>query len=259
MPSVLVFDSGLGGLTVRQEILALMPEVTCHYMMDTARFPYGLQPADRLIEAIPQILLNAVEAERPDAVVIACNTASTLALQHVRAVLDIPVIGTVPAVKPAAAIAGNRPIAVLGTPLTVKSAYLDQLVSDHAQGIEVLRHGSAELVTMAEQYFLTGNRPDPAALGKALGPLIDRPDLAAIVLSCTHFPLLKEDIAELLPDGVQLVDSGAAIARQVQRVISEAPTDSIAQPQAIATAPVCESMRQALQHHCSFENVRVML
>jgi glutamate racemase len=147
-------------------------------------------------------------------VVIACNTASTIALPAVRAALDLPVVGTVPAIKPAAARSRTRTIGVLGTDATVRQAYVDDLAARFAADCRVVRHGSGALVALAEAK-LAGAPPDRAALAAAVAPLRAVEALDTVVLACTHFPLLADELGALFGPGVALVDGGAGIARRV--------------------------------------------
>jgi len=153
-PAVLIFDSGVGGLTVFREVIAARPDARFVYVADDAGFPYGNQPPDALIERIITPNVEAIAAYRPELIVIACNTASTIALAAVRAALDVAVVGTVPAIKPAAALSETRVIGVLGTNATVRQPYVDRLAAEFAADCVVLRHGSAELVDLAEAVLL---------------------------------------------------------------------------------------------------------
>lgn len=191
-------------------------DLVVDYLADTAWLPYGERPDEALSVRIPALLsaLSAVAA--PDIAVLACNTASTLALAETRTALPIPVVGVVPAVKPAAALSRTRVIGLLATPATVGRAYTDRLIAEHAADMLVLRAGSADLVRCAEE-ALTGDAPDPRRLRKALEPILDHPEGAAmdvLVLACTHFPLLRDALAAACP-GVALIDSSEAVARRV--------------------------------------------
>lgn len=218
---VLVFDSGMGGLTVAREIQALAPDLAVDYAADSGFFPYGDKSDQALCDRLPGIAARLVEAARPDVFVIACNTASTLALAEVRARLDIPVVGTVPAIKPAAALTRTGTIGLLATPGTVRRAYTAQLIADFAQDVRVILHGSLELVRMAEEIASGGAiamedfRAAQAPLFEADGG--DRID--TIVLACTHFPLIRGELAATVPHAVTFIDSGEAIARQTLRVL----------------------------------------
>ena len=149
-------------------------------------------------------------------IVIACNTASTIALSDVRSALDLPIVGTVPAVKPAALLSKTRVIGILGTEATVRQPYVDQLVEQFASDCTVVRHGSADLVDIAEAK-LRGQPASQQAIQAALAGLYGPPGAAgmdAVVLACTHFPLLAEEIRAASPKGISLVDSGEGIARR---------------------------------------------
>ncbi|MGB3626857.1 MAG: glutamate racemase [Henriciella sp.] len=219
---VLVFDSGMGGLTVAREIMARAPRVAVDYAADTGFFPYGDKSDAALRARLPEIAAQLVERAKPDVFVIACNTASTLALEEVRAQLDIPVVGTVPAIKPAVASTKTGVIGLLATPGTIRRDYTARLIDDFAQGVSVIMHGSIELVRLAEAHA-AGEAHDAAGFGAAVQPIFeadggDRVD--TIVLACTHFPLVREQLVAASPRPVQFIDSGAAIARQTLRVLS---------------------------------------
>lgn len=218
---VLVFDSGMGGLTVAREIMALAPQLTVDYAADSGFFPYGDKSDDELQARVPAVAKALVERARPDVFVIACNTASTLALEAVREVLDIPVVGTVPAIKPAAARSETGVIGLLATPGTVRRAYTAQLVADFASQTRVIMHGSVELVHLAERQA-AGEAVSLETFREAQAPLFaaeggDRID--TVVLACTHFPLIRGELAATVPHPVTLIDSGEAIARQTLRVL----------------------------------------
>src|SRR5688572_14377121 len=147
---ILFFDSGVGGLSVLGPTRALLPLAPIVYAADSAAFPYGTRTEAEIAERVPALLARLVERYAPRLAVIACNTASTIALDHARAALDIPIVGTVPAIKPAAALSKTRVIGVLGTDATVRQPYVDRLSDEFASDCTVIRFGSAELVELAE-------------------------------------------------------------------------------------------------------------
>ncbi|MCL4159991.1 UNVERIFIED_CONTAM: hypothetical protein GTU68_057824, partial [Idotea baltica] len=149
---VLVFDSGVGGLTVADEIRALGPSLGVHYAADSAFFPYGDKSDAALRARLPVVAKALCDVVKPDVFVIACNTASTLGLPEVRAVLDIPVVGTVPAIKPAVAHSRTHTIGLLATPGTLNRAYTAALIEEFASQTRVIQHGSIELVRLAEAH-----------------------------------------------------------------------------------------------------------
>ncbi len=213
---LLFFDSGVGGLSVLGPTRALLPTAPIVYAADSAGFPYGTRTDADLAQRVPALLARLVERFRPRLVVIACNTASTIALDQARAALDIAVVGTVPAIKPAAAMSRSRVIGVLGTEATVRQPYVDDLAARFAADCTVIRHGSPELVGLAEAK-LAGQTVDPAAIAAAVRPMLDQPrgaEIDTVVLACTHFPLLADELAAALP-GVTLVDGGPGIARRI--------------------------------------------
>ena len=177
---ILFFDSGLGGLTVLGPTRALLPTAPIVYAADYAGLPYGKKSDAELAARVPALLGRLVERYHPRLAVIACNTASTIALAHVRAALDLPIVGTVPAIKPASELTRSGVIGVLGTEATVRQPYVDDLSAKFARDKTVLRHGSPELVTAAEGK-LRGEPVDPATIARALAGLTDQalPLLAA--------------------------------------------------------------------------------
>jgi glutamate racemase len=210
---ILFFDSGVGGLSVLAPTRALLPNTPIVYAADSAGFPYGTKSEAELAARVPALLDRLVERFQPRLVVIACNTASTIALDHARAALAIPIVGTVPAIKPAAELSKSRVIGVLGTEATVRQPYVDNLVAQFAADCTLIRHGSAELVAIAEAK-LAGEPVSAEAVAKAVRPLAEAENLDTVVLACTHFPLLAEELAEALP-GVRFVDGGPGIARRI--------------------------------------------
>jgi glutamate racemase len=214
---VLFFDSGVGGLSVLAPTRALLPQAPLVYVADSAGFPYGTRSEAEIAARVPALLGRLAERFDPRLIVIACNTASTIALQHVRAALDLPIVGTVPAIKPAAEASRTRVIGVLGTEATVRQPYVDDLAQRFASDCTVLRHGSAELVEMAEA-ALAGEAAPPARVRAVLDGLFGQPGgerLDVVVNACTHFPLLESELADAAPHPVTFVDGGPGIARRV--------------------------------------------
>ena len=215
---VIIFDSGVGGLSIWQEVRQRLTDIECHYLFDNAYFPYGELAESTLVKRVCALVPALAAQIQADAVVIACNTASTAVLDPLRELLTIPVVGVVPAIKPAAAMSQTRHIAVLATPATVERAYTQQLVKDFASDCQVTLVGSSTLVQLAESYLQTSTI-DQELLTQELAAISAKPKVDTIVLGCTHFPLIKEAVANALHPKLQIVDSGEAIARQLQRVL----------------------------------------
>jgi glutamate racemase len=218
---LLFFDSGIGGLSVLGPTHALLPRAPIVYAADNGGFPYGTRDEAEIAARVPALLGRLVERYRPRLVVIACNTASTIALGTVRAALALPVVGTVPAIKPAALLSKTRAIGVLGTDATVRQPYVDRLSSEFAGDCLVIRHGSARLVELAEAK-LRGETADPAEYAAVLDGLLGQPGGARIdtvVLACTHFPLVAEELAAASPRPLAFVDGGAGIARRIASLV----------------------------------------
>ena len=213
---ILFFDSGVGGLSVLGPTRALLPNAPIIYAADSAGFPYGKRSDADLAVRVPELLERLVERFQPRLAVIACNTASTIALDHARAALDLPIVGTVPAIKPAAEISKSRVIGVLGTEATVRQPYVDDLAARFAADCTIVRHGSPELVELAEAK-LAGHDIGVDAVKAAALPMFTAPNgerIDTVVLACTHFPLLAEELGAAFPN-VTYVDGGPGIARRI--------------------------------------------
>jgi glutamate racemase len=213
---LLFFDSGVGGLSVLGPTRALLPTAPIVYAADSAWFPYGERSEAEIAERVPKLLRQLVERFAPRLAVIACNTASTIALDHARAVLEVPVVGTVPAIKPASELSKSRVIGVLGTQATVRQPYVDDLAARFAADCTVIRHGSPELVELAEAK-LAGKSVPFQDVRAAVLPLFETPrgeDIDVVVLACTHFRLLDHELRSAFP-GVELVDGAQGIARRI--------------------------------------------
>lgn len=233
-PKILFFDSGLGGLSVFKETFALNPQAAYYYLFDHECFPYAKKSESFLNKRVMTLLHGLNELVKPDLIVIACNTASTTVLVQLREVFSIPIVGVVPAIKPAATMSQSHYIALLATPGTVNRAYTDFLINEFAFDCKVLKIGSQELVTLAEDCLLNACVANSSLFGSGwrfcdrdkltaiLDPLLSLPKNQqpdTVVLGCTHFPLLREQIQILLGDQITLVDSGFAIGRRVQSLL----------------------------------------
>jgi glutamate racemase len=219
-PRVLVFDSGVGGLSVLDAIRASGWAFELDYLADNAWLPYGLKSDPDLRARLPWLLARVVEQWAPDAVVVACNTASTIALEDIRAGLHVPVVGVVPPIKPAAAMTRTGVVGLLATPATIRRAYTDDLVARYASNARVLRFGSTALVEAAEAK-LSGSIPDDAAIAEAISGLFGvagGDEIDVVALACTHFPLLTRELAAAAPRTCIWLDSGEAVARRLSHV-----------------------------------------
>ncbi len=218
---VLVFDSGLGGLTVARALKAAGGgDIALDYAADTAAFPYGDWAEEDLRARIVALMGRLIEEARPDVVVVACNTASVIALAALRAAHDMPFVGTVPAIKPAAERTKSGVIGVLATPSTVRREYTEMLIHTYAFHCEVILHGASRLAALAEAR-LKGRAVEDEAIAREIAPVFaqragGRTD--QVVLGCTHYPLLIEDFRRLAPWPVSFIDPSAAIARRALEV-----------------------------------------
>ena len=214
---ILIFDSGVGGLTVLAEVRKLLPDAPVIYAADTAGLPYGEKTEAQIAARVAGLLGRLAERFDPRLIVIACNTASTIALGMVRDVLEVPIVGTVPAIKPAAAMTETGVIGLLGTGATIRQAYVDNLEAEFAHGKTLLRHAAPELVEAAEAK-LRGAQVDPAAIARAVEGLRSQPGgdkIDTVVLACTHFPLLVDELAAGFGPDVRFIHGADGIARRV--------------------------------------------
>jgi glutamate racemase len=221
-PTIIVFDSGLGGLTVHREVAKARPDARFIYAADDAFFPYGRQDEAKLVARVLQVVDELIAAHRPDLVVVACNTASTLVLPQLRAHFTVPFVGTVPAIKPACAASRSRLVSVLGTEATVQREYTRALIRDFADGCAINLVGSPRLAELAEA-VLHGAVLDDTDIAREIEPCFieahgGRTD--TVVLACTHYPLLLERLQRLAPWPVTFMDPAPAIARRVTDLLA---------------------------------------
>jgi glutamate racemase len=230
-PTILVFDSGLGGLTVLREVVRVCSDAHYVYVADDAFFPYGHHSEEAIIARVVPLMGELIASLHPDLVVIACNTMSVSVMAHLRAAYTVPFVGTVPAIKPACANSRTKRVSVLGTKATVKREYTQALIRDFAQGCEVTLVGSAELAALAEAAFGGGAVSDEQ-ISTELNPCFvgagedssRRTD--TIVLACTHFPLLLDRLNRLAPWPVDWIDPAPAIARRVANLLGAPATEA---------------------------------
>jgi glutamate racemase len=229
--TILVFDSGLGGLTVLREIVGARPDARYIYVADDAFFPYGHHSEEQIVARVVPLVGELIGAHAPDLVVIACNTASTLVMSYLRAQYRVPFVGTVPAIKPACARSKSRRVSVLGTSGTVKREYTQALIRDFAQGCQVTLVGAANLPSLAEAALNGGAVSDADILAEVAPCFVeDAGDTAVrtdtVVLACTHFPLLLARLVALAPWPVDWIDPAPAIARRVANLLGPGNSDA---------------------------------
>ncbi|MDB5512422.1 MAG: glutamate racemase [Enterovirga sp.] len=237
-PTILVFDSGLGGLTVLAEIQRARPDANLVYAADDAAFPYGALGEAELVGRVLAVVERLVAAHAPDLVVVACNTASTLVLPHLRRCFDLPFVGTVPAIKPAAVLSRSKRISILATPGTVARDYTRGLVDAYAADCRVELVGSRSLAGFAEAE-LRGTPAADADLAAAIAPcFVDRDGARTdvVVLACTHYPLLLARLQRLAPWPVSWIDPAPAIARRMAQVLGDPAVPPDAAPPGARTA-----------------------
>lgn len=214
---ILVFDSGIGGLGVVAALNQLAPDLPLNYLVDSGFFPYGEKADDLLLAHILDLIDNEIKRSAPEAIIIACNTASTIALSTLRDRFSIPFIGCVPPIKPAATASQTRCIGLLATAATVRRPYLNGLIERFAPDCKVLSLGTPTLAELAEQKF----RGATVDVADAIAPLFTQPgseNIDAMALGCTHYTFLLPEFLALRPD-LSWHDPAMPVARQALRVI----------------------------------------
>lgn len=222
MSNILVFDSGVGGISVVREIKQCLPNVTIDYLFDNLYYPYGELDEPTLINRLVSLLNGVIKNHPPQLIVIACNSASTIALPALRAAFDIPIVGVVPAIKPASKLSRSKVIGLLATQGTITRTYIEELKQEFAADCELINVGSNELVAMAETLYRGGDISSRRLL-EICNPIFQQADV--MILGCTHFPLLANELNKIKPDGLTVIDSGKAIAQRVQELLNIEDSD----------------------------------
>ncbi len=250
VPRIVVFDSGVGGLSIYEEMRLLLGPAEYIYCSDNAYFPYGIKSDDVVTQRVIDVARALEEKFHPDVYVVACNTASTVALEPLRQSITASVVGVVPAIKPAAASSVSGIIGLLATPATIKRPYTDELINNFAPNTRVVKVGSAKLVGLAED-FLRGLPIDQAAVAAEIKPLFvkdadDKHGTDTVVLGCTHFPLLVDFLIKASPWPVRWLDSGPAVAARVKSLLPALGERGVLAPTGVAVFTRKDNTQRAL-------------
>lgn len=227
-----LFDSGVGGLSVLRALRVALPEERFFYVADAANCPYGPRPADE-IRNLSLGIARFLSDQRAKVIVVACNTASAAALADLRAAFDIPFVGMVPPVKPAAGLSATGVVGVLATPTTFGGALYHDVVERYAGGARVISQVCDGLVEQVERGDVSGQET-LALLRACLAPLLDA-GADTLVLGCTHYPFLIPAIRHLVGDALRIVEPSEAVARQTFHVLER---EGLRRP---PKAPIAES------------------
>ncbi|WGE68920.1 glutamate racemase [Actinobacillus equuli subsp. haemolyticus] len=227
-PTILLYDSGMGGLTIYDAIRQTLPNAYYLYCFDNAYFPYSERSENVLIEQAVKIVQKIAEKYPLDMVVVACNTASTVVLPALREKFTFPIVGTVPAIKPAAAVSETKTIGLLATKGTVERPYVAELIEKYAKDCVVEKIGSTTLVELVEEKIRTG-QVDQERLGEVISEWQTHPTLDTVILGCTHFPLVKQELQQWLPNVKYFIDPGNGIANRVSDLLSDFSQENSAQ------------------------------
>jgi glutamate racemase len=236
-----VFDSGVGGLTILKELLRELPDERFIYFGDTGNCPYGVRPVEEIQELSRKAVRFLID-RGAKIIVVACNTASVSALANLRETFDCPFVGVVPAIKPAAALTRTGRVGIAATEASARGDYLRRLIADHANGVEVFAVGCPRLVLLAEEGILDGPEAE-TAIREYIEPILEA-GIDTLVLGCTHFPAMHGAFARVVGSEITMIDSGAAVARQTRRVLTErgwlvgggASVGAASQPRALTAA-----------------------
>lgn len=220
---LLFLDSGIGGLTIADVARAALPAHPQIYVADYAGFPYGMKSEAEIVARLPALLSQLAERFNPAIMTIACNTASTISLDAVRAAVNVPIVGTVPAIKPASELTKSGVIGVLGTQATVRQPYVANLARRFAPDAHIIHHGGHGLVTLAENKLRgeTVSRQEVETAIEKLRADARFDEMDVLVMSCTHFPLLRDELALALPQHCTLIDGAQGIARRIATLLEQ--------------------------------------
>lgn len=225
--SIGILDSGVGGLSVLLEIQRLLPQVDIHYVGDSAWCPYGSKPSEQICQRVTAISHYLIECG-VSLIVVACNSATIHAVEVLRNTFSIPIVGMEPAIKPAVSLSRSGTIGVLATEASIAGRKFHHLLNTHGQrpGVRIITQPCPDFVTLVEAGITQGEKVDAAIRQYAL-PLVDQ-GADTLVLGCTHYPFLKQCLQRLVGDNVQLLDSGAAVARRTASLIDSDQTNKSA-------------------------------
>ncbi|WP_273404553.1 glutamate racemase [Actinobacillus porcinus] len=259
--TILFFDSGVGGFSVYREVLDLLPQHHYLYAFDNEMFPFSEKTEDLIIQRTVAVCKKINETYPLDLIVIACNTASTVVLPALREAFDIPIVGTVPAIKPAAQISETKHIGLLATKGTVKRPYVDKLIEQYASSCQVEKLGSTKLVEIAQDK-IQGDSVDLIALRDELAVWKNIEDLDTVILGCTHFPLIRDEIQICLPQVQHFIDPGLAIAKRVAFLLGNVKLRSKNEAENLIFCTkqfeIQNKFMQALKHRWGFERLIVL-
>ncbi len=223
---VLFLDSGIGGLPYLELARERLPRETFVYLADTANFPYGQKSRARVTAAVVESARRGIAALQPRAIVVACNTASVVALQSLRERFAVPFVGTVPAIKPAALATESGRVGLLATRRTVHARYLKGMIRSFAAGCRVVLVPAPGVVDFVERRWFEAPPEERRAIARRAADTMRRHRVDVVVLACTHFLHLEPELRGVLGDGIRIVDSRDGVVRQLGRVLAETPADS---------------------------------
>ncbi len=216
--TIAFFDSGIGGIPYLDNLRNIAPDLNYVYLADTENFPYGIKSGEEIRKIVLSAVSRLIEKTAPDIIVIACNTATVVTLPYLREKYNIPFVGVVPAVKPAASVSWNKRIGLLATNKTVSDNYTDNLISQYADGCEVFKYADPDIVSFVENRLLDAKNDEILAILKPAADFFIEKRVDHVVLGCTHFLFIDKYLETLFPDAIRTIDSRSGVSRQVLRI-----------------------------------------
>ncbi len=250
MATIAIFDSGVGGLSIYQRIKLKLPDCKYVFVSDNEAYPYGTKSEDELLQRVPEVVARIIKQYQPDILIVACNTASTVVLPLLREQFKLPIVGVVPAIKPACKISKTKHIGLLATPGTIKRSYTELLIKQYAADCTITKVGSSKLVELAEQK-LYGGIVDLDILKAEVSSILNDNLIDIVVLACTHFPLLNNEIRSLFNVNnhkIELINSGDGIAKRVVTLVKQEPHKDSKPQEAVAV------FTKTIDQHTAFIN-----
>ena len=211
-------DSGIGGLPYLRHLKELEPQSSCAYVADTKHFPYGEKTLEEVIEYTEDLVKKIIEKLKPSVIIIACNTMTVSALSHLRKKFEIPFVGTVPAIKPAALTSKNKKIAVLATERTVNDIYVQNLIEEFGVDCKFFMRADSVLVSKIENTLLSGNAEDKKAGIRPAVEFFKSAGTDTAVLGCTHFLHLRDEFKSECEPDIKIVDSLDGVVNQALKI-----------------------------------------
>ena len=219
--TIAFFDSGIGGIPYLIHLRNIRPDFNYFYLADCANFPYGVKSGETIKKIVLPAIGRLIEKIAPDIIVIACNTATVVALPYLREKFNVPFIGVVPAVKPAASMSQNKRIGLFATNKTVADSYTDNLISQFAGNCVVYKYADPNIVSFIENKIFESNSKEISEFLIPAAKFFIEKDVDHVVLGCTHFLFIGDILEKLFPKKIKTIDSREGVSRQILHILGE--------------------------------------